>query len=234
MLAYCDLHVHSCLSPCAQEDMTPGNILGMARLKGLDVIAVTDHNCALNLPAAIAAGEAMGVQVIPGLEVASKEDVHVLAYFEALEDALAFGELVDAHLPRIRNQPGLFGSQWVMDAQDQRAYEWEKLLLNATDFSLERLCQVIGGHGGVAVPAHINRGSNGMIGALGLMPMLPAHPVVEVVPSLPCPAYALQGREILHSSDAHRLEDILERVFALDVKAATVKGVLDRLRGGLG
>ncbi|MEA5016687.1 MAG: PHP domain-containing protein [Candidatus Limiplasma sp.] len=230
MLAYCDLHIHSCLSPCAQDDMTPANIVGMARVKGLDVIAVTDHNCALNLPAALAAGKEMGVQVLPGLEVTTKEDVHVLAYFEALEDAMAFGRVVDAHLPWVQNQPELFGRQWVMDSRDQVDYEWEKLLLNATDFSLERLCALIGERGGVAVPAHINRGSNGMIGALGLMPMLPAHPLVEVAPALPCPAYATQGRTLLHASDAHRLEDILERVFALEVEEATVKGVLGRFR----
>ena len=84
MLVYCDLHIHSCLSPCAQDDMTPANVVGMACVKGLDVIALTDHNSALNLPAAMAAGKAMGVQVIPGLEVTSREDVHVLAYFDTL------------------------------------------------------------------------------------------------------------------------------------------------------
>lgn len=234
MLAYCDLHVHSCLSPCAGEDMTPANIAGMARLKGLDVIAITDHNCALNLPAALAAGKAMGVQVIPGLEVTSKEDVHVLAYFETLEEALAFGELVDAHLPWVQNQPELFGRQTVMDAADNLAGEWDKLLINATHFGLERLCGLIGEHGGVPVPAHINRGGNSILGALGLMPPLPAHPVVEVFPHLPCPAYATQNRLALRSSDAHRLEDIAERGFALEVGEATVKGVLDRLRRGLG
>ena len=90
--------------------MTPANIAGMARLKGLDVIAITDHNCALNLPRRLAAGKAMGVQVIPGLEVASKEDVHVLAYFETLESP-GLRELVDAHLPWVQNQPELFGRQ---------------------------------------------------------------------------------------------------------------------------
>ena len=213
--------------------MTPANVVGMARLKGLDVIALTDHNCALNLPAALAAGKALGVQVIPGLEVTSREDVHVLAYFDALEDALAFGQLVDAHLPWVRNQPDLFGSQRIMGIHDNPEGEWDKLLINATDFSVEELCALIARQGGVPVPAHINRGSNGMLGALGLMPPLPAHPVVEVSPCHDCPSYAIRGRLVLRSSDAHRLGHIAERVFALEVREATAKGVLDRLRQGL-
>lgn len=232
MLVYCDLHIHSCLSPCAQDDMTPANVVGMACVKGLDVIALTDHNSALNLPAAMAAGKAMGVQVIPGLEVTSREDVHVLAYFDTLENALAFGKIIDTHLPCVRNEPSLFGRQKVVDPQDQEQGEWDKLLIHATDFGLEELCALITRQRGVPVPAHINRGSNGMLGALGLMPDLPAHPVVEVSPFSDCPSYATRGRLVLRSSDAHRLGDIAERVFALEILTPTAKGVLDRLRYG--
>ena len=81
MAACCDLHIHSCLSPCADDDMTPWNLVGMARVKGLDVIALTDHNTARNTPEAMAAGEAYGVQVIPGMEITSREEVHILGYF---------------------------------------------------------------------------------------------------------------------------------------------------------
>ncbi len=209
--------------------MTPYNMVGMAKLKGLDVIAVTDHNSALNLPQVMEAAQALSMEVIPGLEVTSKEDVHILAYFYTLEEALAFAKIIDDHLPEVENQPDLFGRQLVMGEDDTVLREEPRLLVNATDFSVEQLCALIRHHHGIPVPAHINRGSNGMIGALGLMPMLPEHPVVEVSLGLACPAYATKGRLILHSSDAHRLESIQERVFALEVGEATARGVLLKL-----
>ena len=218
MAAYCDLHIHSCLSPCADDDMTPWNLVGMARVKGLDVIALTDHNTALNTPEATAAGEAYGVQVIPGMEVTSREEVHMLGYFPSVREALAAGEEVYAQLPQVQNQPALFGNQIIMGAEDTPSGTLEKLLINATDLNVEEVCALIRAHGGVPVPAHINRGSNGMIGALGLMPFLPEYPVVEVYPCVACPAYAVKGRFVLHSSDAHRLEDIQERTFSLNAQ----------------
>lgn len=216
MGAFCDLHLHSCLSPCADDDMTPWNMVGMARVKGLDVIAITDHNTARNAPDAIAAGREYGVQVIPGMEITSREEVHILGYFDGLDAALRAGEEVYAHLPDIRNEPALFGNQLLMRDGDTPAGTLEKLLISATDLSVEEVCALIKSYGGIPVPAHINRGSNGMIGALGLMPMLPEYPVVEVYKGVPCPKYATAGRFLLHSSDAHRLEDIQERVFELD------------------
>ena len=229
MAAYCDLHIHSCLSPCADDDMTPWNLVGMARVKGLDVIALTDHNTALNTPEATAAGEAYGVQVIPGMEVTSREEVHMLGYFPSVREALAAGEEVYAHLPQVQNQPALFGNQIIMGAEDTPSGTLEKLLINATDLNVEEVCALIRAHGGVPVPAHINRGSNGMIGALGLMPFLPEYPVVEVYPGGDCAAYGVNGRVVLHSSDAHRLEDLQERTFSLDTQP-TAQDVMRLLR----
>lgn len=210
--------------------MTPWNIVGMASLKGLDVIALTDHNTALNVPCAMEAGRALGVMVIPGIEVTSKEEVHVLAYFHTLENALTFGELIYDHLPEVNNNPELFGRQVIIEGDDVESGTLSKLLISATDFSVEKLCDLIVKHHGIAVPAHINRGSNGMIGALGLMPMLPSYPVVEVAPRLSCPDYATKGRFVLCSSDAHQLADIQERVFSLETEEKTAAAVLKRLQ----
>ena len=229
MAAYCDLHIHSCLSPCADDDMTPWNLVGMARVKGLDVIALTDHNTALNTPEATAAGEAYGVQVIPGMEVTSREEVHILGYFSCAQDAMAAGDTVYAHLPQVQNQPTLFGNQIIIGPDDAPSGTLGKLLINATDLSVEEVCALVRSFGGVPVPAHINRGANGMIGALGLMPFLPEYPVVEVYPGVACPAYAVQGRFVLHSSDAHRLEDIQERTFSLNAQP-TAQDVMRLLR----
>lgn len=230
MSAFCDLHLHSCLSPCADDDMTPWNMVGMAKIKGLDVIAITDHNAVLNARDAMAAGAEYGVAVIPGMEITSREEVHILGYFYDLQSALQAGEEVYAHLPPIQNDPALFGNQLIMENGDEPAGTLDKLLINATDLSVDEVCQLIARHGGIAIPAHINRGSNGMIGALGLMPFLPEYPVVEVYKPIPCPAYATKGRFLLHSSDAHHLEDIQERVFELEAEPS-VKGVLDLIRG---
>ena len=224
-----DLHIHSCLSPCGDDEMTPWNLVGMAKVLGLDAIALTDHNTALNLPQAIAAGKEYGVAVLPGLEISSKEDVHILGYFPSLEAALGAGEEVYAHLPNIRNEPSLFGNQWIVGEEDQTVGTLEKLLINATDLTVEAVCALVLHYGGVPVPAHINRGSNGMIGALGLMPFLPEHPVIEVYPDVECPAYATKGRFQLHSSDAHRLDALKEPRFYLDVEEKSAQGVFQSI-----
>jgi len=197
----------------------------MAKIKGLDVIAVTDHNAVLNAEDAMAAGAEYGVAVIPGMEITSREEVHILGYFYDLQSALNAGQEVYAHLPEIQNNPLLFGNQLIMKDGDTPSGTLDKLLINATDLSVEEVCELVRRHGGIAVPAHINRGSNGMIGALGLMPFLPEYPVVEVYSAIPCPAYATKGRFQLHSSDAHHLEDIQERVFELNCEP-TAQAVL--------
>lgn len=229
MAAFCDLHMHSCLSPCAEDDMTPWNMVGMAKIKGLDVIAITDHNACLNAEDAMAAGAEYGVAVIPGMEITTREEVHLLGYFYTLPQAMAAGEEVYAHLADVQNSPELFGNQLIMRDGDTPSGILDKLLINATDLSLDEACALVRRHGGLPIPAHINRGSNGMIGALGLMPFLPEYPVVEVYKGVDCPAYATKGRFLLHSSDAHRLEDIQEQVFSLEAEP-TVEGVLNLIR----
>lgn len=229
MAAFCDLHMHSCLSPCAEDDMTPWNMVGMAKIKGLDVIAITDHNACLNAEDAMAAGAEYGVAVIPGMEITTREEVHLLGYFYTLPQALAAGEEVYAHLADVQNSPELFGNQLIMRDGDTPSGILDKLLINATDFSLDEACALVRRHGGLPIPAHINRGNNGMIGALGLMPFLPEYPVVEVYKGVDCPGYATKGRFLLHSSDAHRLEDIQEQVFCLEAEP-TVEGVLNLIR----
>ena len=230
MQVWTDLHIHSCLSPCGDDEMTPWNLVGMAKVKGLDVIALTDHNTARNLPQAIEAGREYGVGVISGLEVTAREEVHILCYFAKLEDALSFGEIVYQHLPDVANNEKLFGNQILIGADDAPIGRLEKLLINATDLSIDEVCALAAEHHGVTVPAHINRTANSMIGSLGLMPLLPQFPVVEVYRALDCPAYATKGRRVLHSSDAHRLQDIAERDFFVEANEATAAEVLKLLR----
>ena len=108
---FVDLHIHSCLSPCADDDMTPANICGMAHLKGLDAIAVTDHNTGRNLPYVKEAADYYGLILLPGMEITTKEEVHLLGYFRDVETAVAVGEIFSSHLPPMKNKPvnlGLF------------------------------------------------------------------------------------------------------------------------------
>ena len=117
-LAY-DLHIHSCLSPCGDEDMTPANIAGMAMIKGLKIIALTDHNTARNAPALIRAAEEYGITVLPGMELTTAEEVHVVCLFAKEEDALAFDACVYDQLIKVRNRKEFFGGQVLMNERDE-------------------------------------------------------------------------------------------------------------------
>ena len=229
---FCDLHIHTCLSPCGDDDMTPGNICGMAALKGLQMIAVTDHNTAGNLPAAQKLCDAYGLLLIPGMEITTAEEVHMLGYFPDVDTAVAFGEMVRGHLPPKKNKPGLFGHQWVMDEEDRILREEDALLMGATDLPLSRAAALVREAGGVPVPAHINRGANGLLVNLGFMPEDLHFTAVEVWRALPCAHAPQQGRVVLHSSDAHYLGDLLEPEITMTLPERTVAAFLEKLRAG--
>jgi len=227
---FADLHIHSCLSPCGDDDMTPCNIAGMAKLKGLDIIAVTDHNTARNLPAVQAVCQAYGLLLLPGMEITTREEVHLLGYFPTVEAALAFSNMLREHLPNKKNKPGFFGNQRVMNSDDEQIDEEEALLIGATDFPLSEAARQVEAFGGVPVPAHINRGEHGLLVNLGFMPEDRFYPTVEVWRALPCDEKALRGRHVLHSSDAHYLGDIQEREHALRLRRASVEELLGWMR----
>ena len=230
MAYFADLHIHSCLSPCGDDDMTPANIAGMAKIKGLDIIAVTDHNSARNLPAVQKCCEAYGLLLLPGMEITTKEEVHLLGYFDSVDTALRFGEALREHLPKKKNNPRFFGRQLVMNEDEEILDEEEALLIGATDLSLKAAAEMVLSFGGVPVPAHINRGANGLLVNLGLMPDEPFYTTVEAARHLPCEESALRGRHVLHSSDAHYLGDIQEREHALQLKEGTVEELLRWMR----
>lgn len=222
---FVDLHIHSCLSPCADDDMTPANICGMASLKGLDAIAVTDHNCARNLPYVKEAADAFHLILLPGMEITTREEVHVLGYFPTVEAAVEAGEFFGEHLPPMKNRPDFFGRQLVVNTDDEILAEEERLLIGATDLSLARCVEEIRRRGGVAVPAHINRGGNGLLVNLGMMPPSPDFPVVEVWPGLPVEEQAVAGRRVLNASDAHQLGSIREAVFDVPTERFSFGGL---------
>ena len=167
---YYDLHIHSCLSPCGDDDMTPANIVGMAAVKGLDVIALTDHNSCRNCPAAMYHGEKYGVTVIPGMELTTQEEVHVICLFPELEDALVFDTLVHERLLPIRNREDIFGKQQVMNKKDEIIGTVDNLLINATSIAFDDVFSLAGSCHGIAYPAHVDKSSTSLISNLGFVP----------------------------------------------------------------
>lgn len=202
-----DLHIHSCLSPCGDADMTPENLVGMAMLNGVDAIALCDHNTARNTPAAAAAAARYGLVLVPGVEVTTREEVHVLCYFESVEAALAFSDALYPHLPDIKNVPRFFGDQVLMGEGDQVLGTIEKLLLSATDLSIDECIDLCAHFGGLCVAAHINRG-NGLLTHLGLLPPSSRFAALEIHRASPAPTQELGKYKIVYASDAHRLEDM--------------------------
>lgn len=218
---YYDLHLHSCLSPCADDDMTPANIAGMATLCGLQLIALTDHNTCGNCGALLQACRQYGIVGVPGMELTTSEEIHLVCLFPTQEKAEAFSDRVKEHRARIRNKPQIFGNQLYVDAQDQVLGEEPDLLIPATSLSLEEGTALALECGGAAFPAHIDRPSNGVIGILGDLPEKPFFPTVELNDrenrEQYREKYALQDRRMLCSSDAHHLWDIREAANSIEI-----------------
>jgi len=222
-----DLHIHSCLSPCGDDDMTPNNIAGMAAIKELDVIAVADHNSAGNIRSTALVAAQYGILVLPAIEVNTQEDIHVLTYFATIEAAEAFGAWLHDRLTPVPNRPELFGNQHFMNTEDEICGEEPLLLINAVDCSIEEIFAEAERRGGVAVPAHVNKSANSLLANLGFLP--PGLNIRTVEVRGDNGLEPVQGLQWLRSSDAHMLPDILEREFFLDVEERTIEAVLDKI-----
>ena len=216
-----DLHLHSCLSPCAEDDMTPANIAGMASLCGLQLLALTDHNTCGNCGAFLQACRACGIVGAPGMELTTAEEIHLVCLFPTLEAAEAFDSAVREKRLPIKNKPAVFGNQLYMDEKDNVLGEEENLLIPATQLSLSEGTALALSFGGAAYPAHIDRPSNGIIGILGALPETPFFPTLELNDRANFDEYrtkyGLQDRLLLCSSDAHRLESMRDASPYLDL-----------------
>lgn len=235
---YYDLHIHSCLSPCGDEDMTPANIAGMSMIKGLDVIAVTDHNSCKNCPAVLAAAREYGILAIPGMEITTAEEVHAVCLFEELKAALEFDAYVYEKLIPFPNNEKIFGRQLIYDTSDQICGKVENLLINAVDISMDRLWDLVRGYGGVMFPAHVDKSANSLIANLGFIPPDSQFRTAEVkdlknLHKLRRDHGYLETCQIISNSDAHYLEDIQEPKLTLHVEERSVKAVLKRLLDGI-
>ncbi len=218
---YYDLHIHSCLSPCADNDNTPNNILGMASLAGLDILALTDHNSTKNCPAFFKAAEEYGIIPVAGMELTTSEDIHVVCLFPDLDSALAFDESLTDYKIHIKNRPEIFGDQLILDDKDELIGKEEDLLINATMISIEDVPEAVRAFGGISYPAHIDRESNGIISTLGTFPETPYFSAAEFHDASKIEAYrekyAIGNKVLITSSDAHHLEDIRDKEFSVEL-----------------
>lgn len=236
MALYYDLHIHSALSPCGDDDMTPNNIINMAIIKGLDIIAVTDHNSTNNLPAIHEVAKRSGIMLIPGLEVQTREEVHMLCYFRNLDSAKAFGSIVYDSLPPIKNNPDIFGNQYIFDGSDNITGSIEKLLLSSSDFSIAELIELVERFDGACIPAHVDRASYSIISNLGFIPESLNIKTVELSYAMTLSSFVskfpyIKDMNIIKSSDAHYLQDISERENSLPMDELTMSKIFDYLKG---
>jgi len=207
-----DLHIHSCLSPCGEWEMSPLRIIRRAREAGLGLIAVCDHNSCENAAALQRAGRREGIAVVAGLEVCTREEVHVLALFADLDRALALQDWVYEGLAG-ENRPELFGWQVVADEHDEVQGENPRLLIGATRWGLAETVRRIHGLEGLCIAAHVDRQAHGILNQLGFIPPDPPFDGVEVSWRVPLSEARARFPEIgdlpcLTASDAHRLAEI--------------------------
>ena len=210
-----DLHMHSCLSPCGDGDMTPNNMVNMSMLNGCDIIAITDHNTALNCPAAMKVGKEAGVLVIPGMELCTSEEAHVVCLFETLEGALDFDSYVMKNTPNIKNRPDIFGSQLILNEEDEEIGSIEKLLITSSFIGVDEVYELVHKYGGTAFPAHVDKSSYSVTASLGVIPDEAGFKAVEItrnadINKLYLTNPEIMGKIILTDSDSHYLESMSE------------------------
>ena len=217
--------------------MTPANIVGMSVIKGLDVIAVTDHTSCKNCPAVLAAAEEYGILAIPGMEINTSEEVHAVCLFEELKAAMEFDAYVYERLIPFPNKEEVFGKQQIYDGADQVCGIVPNLLINATDISFDGLWELVRGYGGVMFPAHVDKTANSLIANLGFVPPDSRFVTAEVkdlgkLHKLRKENPYLEGCRIISNSDAHYLEHIHEPELTLHVEEKSVRAVLEALLNG--
>lgn len=235
---YYDFHIHSCLSPCGDSDMTPNNIVNMAKLKGLDAIALTDHNACGNCEVTMKVGESAGLTVIPGMELCTSEDVHVVCLFAELEGALEFESYVKTKMPPIKNRPDIFGEQLFLDDMDNVKGSEDTLLITASGISVNETLSLCRKFGGTAFPAHADKPANGIIEILGAIPPEAGFSAAELSPNCEEKNFILKnqslgGLKILHDSDAHYLWQISEKNSTIFIGKCNRSAIISYIDGFL-
>lgn len=214
--------------------MTPGNIIGMAVVKELDVVALTDHNSCKNCPPFMKYAEEYGIIAIPGMELCTLEEVHVICLFATLEDAMDFDEYVYNKLIPVLNKEDIFGKQQICDNDDMVIDSEPYLLINATNISFDQVYDLVHRYHGFMIPAHIDKNSNSVLSNLGFIPPDSKFRCVELsniknLESIQRSNPYLSKCNIITNSDAHFLEHINEPVNWISSRSREVKDILESL-----
>jgi PHP family Zn ribbon phosphoesterase len=219
-----ELHVHTVLSPCAGVEMIPPVIVQAALAKGINLIAITDHNATANIGAVIEAARGTGLTVLPGMELQTREEVHVLCLFDGLGQADAWQRRVDSCFGKIQNDVELFGEQFVVDATGDFIYSEPRLLITNVDMSLEEAVEGVNALGGLVIPAHVERRAYGLLAVLGFAP--PIFEALEISPHAiaanVCQSFPdIRAFPLLQSGDVH-FSDGFIGVMEFEMNAPTV------------
>jgi len=221
-----DLHMHTCLSPCAEIDMTPREIVTHARERGLHIIAITDHNSAENVEAARRVASGTGLLVLAGMEIASSEEVHILGLFESPDKARCMQDVVYAHLPLGENDERLYGHQIIVNEDNEVMGFNKRLLIGATDLSAHKIVDLINSFGGISIASHIDREAFSVLSQLGFIPEDLHFDAVELSPRIRRDEAekrfdALRKFPSVSFSDAHHVTDIGRRSTTFTMRAPT-------------
>ena len=216
-----DFHNHSCLSPCGSLDLSPRTLVSLAAAKGVQVLALTDHNSALNCPAFARICPQFGIIPLFGMEATTQEEIHVLCLFSHLEAALSFGEYAYSILVPFPNDPEKTGDQVYVDEDDNIEGEVEYFLPNALSLSVEDIGGKAAEYGGIVIPAHVDRSAFSMTSQLGVVTPGPwaAVECTRLPPAIDGKPLATLGYPLITSSDAHYPEHVARRPFDLDITA---------------
>ncbi len=231
-----DLHIHSCLSPCADIEMTPNNIVNMSVLNGLNVIAITDHNSCKNCKALVEAGKKVNLLVIPGMEICTNEDIHVICLFETVTDAENFSTYVYSNMPLIPHRPDIFGEQIIMNSDDIEISRESYLLLNATNISVNDILSTTNKYNGTAFPAHIDRSSYSVISSLGDIPPEAGFNTIEIstkgnTEKIKSLHPIIKDKLILINSDSHYLESLVSEKRYIEIDTLSTKSIINYING---
>ena len=235
MKLYYDFHIHSGLSPCGDNEMTPNNIVNISKLYDLDVIALTDHNSTLNCKAVMEAGKEIGLLVIPGMELCTSEEVHLVCLFPNIKNATLFGDYVRSTLPPIKNKPTVFGEQCVFDNKDNILGFEHTLLITASSISANDAVSIVEDYGGICYPAHIDRNSYSIISNLGTIDNSFRFSCAEVTDTdnlehLKKQYPYLNELKILSSSDAHYLEHMRLKDNFIEAEENSIEAIFKALK----
>ncbi len=225
-----DLHIHSCLSPCAELDMTPSNIVKQALHKKLDIIAISDHNSAENVGVTMKIAREHNITVMPAMEITTSEEVHLLALFGTLEDCVTVQKEVQRSISRIPFYKHDETSQPVVNEKDEVLSFNPLPLINATDIPLASMIDMIHSNNGLAIACHIDKEAFSIISQLGFIP--PGLPLDAVEVSFRIRSdeevkrlFIGESYPALSFSDAHHLSDIGRRVTNLIIKEPTIQEI---------